>query len=57
MNNIKEIIFKFEKELLRPEIRKDKDKIKKSLSEDFFEFCSNGYWKMVFHQGTPVVTK
>lgn len=36
MNNIKEIIFKLEKELLRPEIRKDKEKIKKLLSEDGF---------------------
>ena len=36
MNNMKEIIFKLEEELLRPEIRKDKEKIKKLLLEDGF---------------------
>lgn len=120
MNNVEDIIFKLETELLKPEIRKDKEKINKLLSNDFFEFCStgeiynykvddtfyeenvyfkisnfnfkklsddcvlvtymllkkyglnnnvkssirssiwkynNGDWEMVFHQGTPVVTK
>ncbi|WP_291648375.1 DUF4440 domain-containing protein [Clostridium sp.] len=119
MNNIEYFILEREKELLKPEVRKDKERIRELLSEDFIEFCStgeiykykasdifyeeniffeisnfnlnqlsedcvlatymvlkkhgvnndekpsirssiwkciNGNWKIIFHQGTPVVT-
>ncbi|MCP4178904.1 MAG: DUF4440 domain-containing protein [bacterium] len=36
-------ILNLEKELLKPEVRKDKNRIKELLSEDFVEFCSSGF--------------
>ncbi|WP_195266918.1 DUF4440 domain-containing protein [Clostridium sp. 1001275B_160808_H3] len=42
MNSIEDLIFKLENDLLKPEVRKDKERIKELLSEDFFEFCSTG---------------
>jgi hypothetical protein len=36
-------ILKLEKELLNSEFRKDKNRIKELLSEEFVEFCSSGF--------------
>ena len=36
-------ILNLEKELLNPEIRKDKNRIKELIFEDFIEYCSSGF--------------
>jgi len=42
MNKTIQIIKKFELELLKPEIRRDKARLNELLSEDFFEVASTG---------------
>ncbi len=42
MENLKEVIYKLETDLLKPEIRSSKEELDKLISNDFIEYGSSG---------------
>lgn len=42
MENLKEIIYKIETDLLKPEIRKSREKLNEILADNFIEYGSSG---------------